>query len=164
MQRVNPSQLDKKGGEEECIHPIFSAIHQGWIHVHGARVTTRSKGLCDLPMASLLSHERQPDCDDESALANTEAAWDFCRLGKLINGRIAEHSCTGTPGETLRIVCECGNPDCKTFIGLTWSQYQQMRRNQHAFIVAGGHADAFDRVVARHGAWMAVEKHSEDQT
>lgn len=98
---------------------------------------------------------------EEYRSGKSETVWDFCHLGRIVNERITEHFRPGSRGEGLTVVCECGNPDCESFIRLAWRDYQKVLRREHAFIVAAGHQAAFERVLSEHGAWLMVEKLSE---
>lgn len=46
---------------------------------------------------------------------------------------------TGVTGQTLRIVCECGEITCTEFIPVRMEEYEQIRSNPVLFIVVPGH-------------------------
>jgi hypothetical protein len=61
--------------------------------------------------------------------------------------------------ESLRFVCECGNPSCREGIPLALGEYQAVRAHPLHFAVAPGHEiPDVEAVVERHDRYVVVEK------
>lgn len=146
-----------------CCHLTFSAkCLRSIVEVNNAIRTTetgRSRGFVISSLSSDRDHSKTVRAE-EYLYGKTEAVWDFCHLGRVFNERIGEHFSSMCRGERLTIVCECGNPDCETFIRLPWHEYQKVLRRDSAFIVAHGHQATFERVLSEHGTWLMIEKRS----
>jgi hypothetical protein len=79
-------------------------------------------------------------------------------LFRDVNARIVE--LTDKWGGSFDLVCECANPECMQPIGLTLSEYEQLRQNPHRFAVLPGHViPDIEDVIARNDRYFVVEKH-----
>ncbi|HEX7084450.1 MAG TPA: hypothetical protein VF186_10085 [Gaiellaceae bacterium] len=54
--------------------------------------------------------------------------------------------------------CECDDPHCRMLVPLDLRDYETVRANPAAFLIASGHSDSFSTVVAEHDAYDVVEK------
>jgi hypothetical protein len=83
-------------------------------------------------------------------------------LLREVNDRIEEvgERLNVLPGdEKLDFRCECGREDCDSFVGLTVSEYEQVRSNNDRFAVVPGHEDPeIERVVERGERYLVVDK------
>jgi hypothetical protein len=73
-----------------------------------------------------------------------------------VNERIEEL----TPSdESLEILCECGNPDCREPLKVSVADYERVRKEPTNFLVAPGHAiPAIEEVVAGAEGFEVVRK------
>jgi hypothetical protein len=61
--------------------------------------------------------------------------------------------------ELLDFRCECGRPDCESFISMTAREYEHVRSDNDRFAVAPGHEEAeIERVVERDERYVVVDK------
>ena len=59
----------------------------------------------------------------------------------------------------LEILCECGEPSCKTKLTLTIDEYDEAHRQLDRFIVAVEHEDPqIEQVVMRRDSYLIVDK------
>jgi hypothetical protein len=63
------------------------------------------------------------------------------------------------PEEAFTFVCECGRAGCRGRIRLARDEYEAVRVHPGRLVVVGDHqAPERDRVVARHDAYVVVER------
>ncbi|HZJ51273.1 MAG TPA: hypothetical protein VFF07_10620 [Actinomycetota bacterium] len=94
------------------------------------------------------------DDDDLRArrIASNEA------LGRQINERIAAQRGVES-GESMSVVCECGDGDCESRLDVRWETYRAVRQNPMWFILVEGHEVLeMERVVKREGVLVVSEK------
>jgi hypothetical protein len=77
-----------------------------------------------------------------------------------VNERIEEL----TPSdESLEILCECGNPDCREPLRVSVADYERVRQEPTNFLVAPGHAiPAIEEVVDGAQGFEVVRKLAEE--
>ncbi len=82
-------------------------------------------------------------------------------LGRKVNDRNKRH--TGPqPANKMWVVCECTDGDCEELIQITVDQYRQIRKGDSHFLVLVGHESrGLERIVARNGTWLTVQKTGE---
>jgi hypothetical protein len=81
-------------------------------------------------------------------------------LFREVNKRIAElEERISVPGDLLPLICECANTGCSTVIEVEPPTFQGVRANPLRFLVAPGHEQPNETVVARGGTYLIVEKH-----
>ena len=62
-------------------------------------------------------------------------------------------------GETVRMRCECGHPDCIAFVQIKVSDYEDVREHPRRFVLAEGHqAPEVETEIARTENYLVVEK------
>jgi predicted ThiF/HesA family dinucleotide-utilizing enzyme len=75
---------------------------------------------------------------------------------------ITEHRTGVGPVDSVKAVpfcCECGRIGCSDIIELPLREYERVRGHPKRFFVVDGHQiDAVESVVARHEAYVVVEK------
>lgn len=83
-------------------------------------------------------------------LAHNEA------LFREVNERIKEFA---EDVDTLVLMCECGELDCKDVLEVTPAEYEAIRASGDRFFLVPGHEDAaFERVIERTARFVVVEK------
>lgn len=82
---------------------------------------------------------------------------------RALNERLREQSGTWGPGEgRLELVCECGDEDCATAIGLTALEYEVVRGGEAQFVLVRGHErPEIEDVVVERQRWVVVRKRGE---
>jgi hypothetical protein len=79
-----------------------------------------------------------------------------------VNERIEELAERGEL-DSLDILCECGNPDCKEPLRVSVAEYEHVRQEPTDFFVAPGHAiPGIERVVDDSGSFEVVRKLAEE--
>jgi hypothetical protein len=76
-------------------------------------------------------------------------------------GNEAIRANAGPNVDGIVLICECGNPDCLERIGVRREEYEAVRRNPRAFLLAVGHEeDSQDAaiVVDENERFVVVEK------
>jgi hypothetical protein len=68
----------------------------------------------------------------EARIARNEA------FSREINEGI-EDARPSTPGDYLRMVCECGRPDCSSLIAISIQEYEAVRADPRSFVVHHSH-------------------------
>jgi hypothetical protein len=69
------------------------------------------------------------------------------------------HRDQNQPADHLRILCECGWPDCDRGIALTVAEYEHVRADPREFLVVADHVVGdVERVVARTDRYAVVAK------
>lgn len=68
----------------------------------------------------------------EARIARNEAS------SREINEGI-ENARPATPGDYVRMVCECGRPDCSSLIAITIQEYEAVRADPRTFVVHHSH-------------------------
>jgi hypothetical protein len=91
--------------------------------------------------------------DRESRIAKNEG---ICRE---INEGIEEALASVSPEGYVRMVCECGLPDCELRIAITVVEYEDARRDARRFVVASDHViPDVERVVTETERFTVVQK------
>ena len=71
----------------------------------------------------------------------------------------SERGQSDAPVDHLRILCECGLPDCDRVIVLTVAEYEHVRADPREFLVVADHmVGDVERVVARTDRYAVVAK------
>ena len=79
-----------------------------------------------------------------------------------VNERIEELTQRGEL-DSLDILCECGNPDCKEPLRVSVVEYERVRRQPTDFFVAPGHViPAIEKVVDEKQSFDVVRKLAEE--
>jgi hypothetical protein len=79
-----------------------------------------------------------------------------------VNERIEELAQHGEL-DSLQILCECGNPDCKEPLRVSVADYERVRQEPTDFFVAPGHViPAVERVVDSEQSFHVVRKLAEE--
>ena len=80
-----------------------------------------------------------------------------------VNERIDELAQRGEL-DTLHILCECGNPDCKEPLTVSVAQYERVRQEPTDFFVAPGHViPAIEKVIDGTAGFEVVRKLAEER-
>jgi hypothetical protein len=83
-------------------------------------------------------------------------------LLREVNDRIEQvgaHLTVMPADDRLDFRCECGQPDCDSFVSLTVREYAHVRSDNDRFAVVPGHENPeIERVVERHARYVVVEK------
>jgi hypothetical protein len=66
------------------------------------------------------------------------------------------------PDQPSPYLCECEDEACTTIVRLTMDEYENVRRGARQFLLARGHKDDGDRVLAEHERFTVVEKTGEE--
>ena len=74
----------------------------------------------------------------EARIARNEA------LSREINEGIEDARPAATPGDNVRMVCECGRPDCSNVIAISIQEYEAVRADPRSFVV--DHSDVAPEV------------------
>jgi hypothetical protein len=91
--------------------------------------------------------------DREARITKNEA------IAREINEGIEEAMASVSPEGHVRMVCECGLPDCELLIAITVSEYEDARRDARRFVVVKDHVIAdVERIVAETERYAVVEK------
>lgn len=62
-------------------------------------------------------------------------------------------------GNTIEVLCECGQPGCTSLLSLTIGDYDRVHGQRDRFIVAHGHMDPeLERVVEEADRYLVVDK------
>lgn len=69
----------------------------------------------------------------EARIARNEA------VSREINEGIEDARPAATPGEHVRMVCECGRPDCSSVIAISIQEYEAVRADPRSFVVDHAH-------------------------
>jgi hypothetical protein len=73
-----------------------------------------------------------------------------------VNERIEELT---REGESLQILCECGNPDCQEPLRVAIAEYERVRQEPTDFLVAPGHViPEIEKVVSGTQRFEVVRK------
>ncbi len=79
-------------------------------------------------------------------------------LGRQINNRIQRRANPASV-DKIWVVCECADGDCPELIQVTVDQYRQIRAGDSYFLVVAGHqSSSLERIVARDGTRLTVQK------
>ena len=80
----------------------------------------------------------------------------FRQVNEQIRGLNREF---GTEGDTMTVICECGDADCTEQFELEVSDYERVRANARCYVIASGHeVSDVERVVEQTGSYDVVEK------
>jgi hypothetical protein len=83
----------------------------------------------------------------------------FRELNERIEAAASPH---GWDGHVFEFMCECSNPDCTLMLPMTLANYEAVRSNPKAFVVAPGHdLPEIEVVIARNPDYEIVRKHGE---
>jgi hypothetical protein len=65
-------------------------------------------------------------------------------------------------GDTIEVLCECGQPDCESLLSLRIADYDRVHGERDRFVVARGHVDAqLERVVEEADQYLVVDKYGQ---
>lgn len=65
-------------------------------------------------------------------------------------------------GDTIEVLCECGQPGCKSLLTVTIGDYDRVHGQRDRFIVARGHMDPeLERFVEEADQYLVVDKFGE---
>jgi hypothetical protein len=79
-----------------------------------------------------------------------------------VNERIEELAQRGEL-DSLQILCECGNPDCKEPLRVSVAEYERVRQEPTDFFIAPGHViPAIERVIDSAQSFEVVRKLAEE--
>ena len=82
---------------------------------------------------------------------------------RQVNERIEDLADTFGLGQSLDLICECGNAHCTSRIEMTREQYEEIRADATTFAVISGHEIRdVEEVVARHGTFDVVRKTADE--
>lgn len=80
-------------------------------------------------------------------------------ISREINEGIEEAMTSVSPEGYVRMVCECGRPECELRIAITVAEYEDARRDARRFVVADDHVmPEVERVVTETGRYTVVAK------
>lgn len=80
-------------------------------------------------------------------------------LFREVNERIED---VAQDAETLILMCECGDLECREVVELQPAEYEAVRARGELFFLIAGHEDlAVDRVIERTAGFLVVEKRGE---
>jgi hypothetical protein len=107
--------------------------------------------------------------DREERVAQNES------ISREINEGLEQAHASSSPGDYLRIVCECGQEDCPRLIAITTHEYEDVRSDPRRFAVAKDHVmpdieqvlrvtDRFAVVQKREGIPAAVAEEMDPRT
>jgi hypothetical protein len=92
------------------------------------------------------------ESDDERKAENEAIFRDANERIEAVRNELSEFE-----GKTP-FFCECGDAGCREIIRLELVEYEAVRANPAAFVLARGHADSDGRVVAEQDGYLIVEK------
>jgi hypothetical protein len=79
------------------------------------------------------------------------------------NEKIAERAVElGQPDQPTPYLCECEAEACTTIVRLTMDEYESVRNGARQFVLAPGHEEEADHVLAEHERFTLVEKTGEE--
>ena len=88
----------------------------------------------------------------EGRIARNEA------FSREINEGI-EDARSSTPSDYLRMVCECGRPDCSSLIAISIKEYEAVRADPRSFVVHHSHVSPdVEDAVRRTERFVVVRK------
>jgi len=62
-------------------------------------------------------------------------------------------------GDTLEVLCECGQPGCTSLLSMTIRDYDRVHGQRDRFIVARGHVNPeLERIVEEADRYLVVDK------
>ena len=62
-------------------------------------------------------------------------------------------------GDSITVICECGDADCTQRLELLLSEYERIRSDSFLYVITRGHdIPAVERVVERRDGWEVVRK------
>jgi len=70
-------------------------------------------------------------------------------ISREINEGLEEAQASTSTERSLRLVCECGRPDCDRLLALTIREYEEIRADPRQFAVATGHVMAEVELIVR---------------
>ena len=76
-------------------------------------------------------------------------------------GNEAIRANVGPDVDGIVLICECGDADCLERIGVRRAEYEEVRRNPRAFLLALGHEERADEdaiVVSENERFVVIEK------
>ena len=79
----------------------------------------------------------------------------FREANEQINEKVVE---LGSLERSAPYLCECEDERCTTIVLLTAAEYEEVRSRSRRFVVAPGHQEDDDQVVARHDGFTVIEK------
>ena len=91
----------------------------------------------------------------EARIARNEAS------SREINEGI-ENARPANPGDYVRMVCECGRPDCSSLIAITIQEYESVRADPRTFVVHHSRTDERFVIVRKREGTPAAIAEEED--
>jgi hypothetical protein len=80
-------------------------------------------------------------------------------VSREINEAIEDAKSDAPSEDYLRIVCECGRPDCNDLLAITHAEYQDVRSDPRRFAVQKDHARSdIESVVSETDRFTVVQK------
>lgn len=80
----------------------------------------------------------------------------FREVNEQIRSLVDEN---GADGNSITVICECGDADCTERLELLFSDYERVRSDSRLYVVARGHdIPAVELVVERRDGWEVVRK------
>ena len=65
----------------------------------------------------------------------------------------------GANGNSITVICECGDTDCTERLELLLSEYERIRSDSRLYVISRGHEiPAVEDVVERRDGWEVVRK------
>jgi hypothetical protein len=65
----------------------------------------------------------------------------------------------GANGDSITVICECGDTDCTERLELLLSEYERIRSDSLLYVVSRGHEiPAIEKIVERRDGWEVVRK------
>jgi hypothetical protein len=84
-------------------------------------------------------------------------------LFREVNERIKDVNVEFAADQPADFLCECGSKDCTEPVGLSLSEYEEVRRDPtHFFIVPGHELPNVERVLSQNARFAVVEKIARD--
>jgi hypothetical protein len=68
----------------------------------------------------------------------------------------------GAGEQPVPYLCECEDPGCTVVVLLKVAEYEDVRSASRQFVVAPGHEEADDCILAEHDAFTVIEKTGEE--
>jgi hypothetical protein len=94
-----------------------------------------------------------PGVDREGRIAKNEA------IAREINEGIEEAMSSKSADRSVRMLCECGRPECERVIAISLAEYEDARRDARRFVVVGEHVmPDIETVVEDTGRYVIVQK------
>jgi hypothetical protein len=80
-------------------------------------------------------------------------------ISREINEGIELSHSPEVPHDTIRMVCECGRPECDRLLAITVGEYEKVRSDPRRFVVVKDHVvDDVEFVVDQNDRFTVVQK------